>query len=199
MSLESFLVAGKTVYVWPWLSVGNNGIDINYSFSTAIYENERFNEQRRPKRESPLRQFNYNYILQKEEIEKFRNDLLTVYQNYVLVPAQNEPIKGNQTTNIRIDPLKDITQFTDLNYYTNLNNFVAYIMGFDGERAEYREIDFVEPTRIVVTSDWLPIFPNPTYFYQGVICLVESAPNENFSNAFNSEVPITFTEVDLVG
>jgi len=79
-------ITGKRIEAWRWLNNWVSGVEITLQFATVVWENELYNEQRRPLRETYSLKQTASFLRARIEAQKFTNDLKTLQPKVLGIP-----------------------------------------------------------------------------------------------------------------
>jgi hypothetical protein len=127
------------------------GIQISYGFETAMFQTDRFEEQRRPLMANPYRTLTATFPIYSRDAHKFFYDLAYGHDKLFGVPIYNEMLLVDTIT----QGSATITTSTPTDNMYNLNNLSSYIavVDHDNGMAEIKEVSSITPSYTITTTN----------------------------------------------
>jgi len=173
------------------------GISHRFAFHTAMFQTERYHEQRRSMIDAPIHSTAANYLMLDDEAQQFFHRLSYGHDKVFAVPFYSEMMIPTDTG----IPQGDVTLTLDTTQADpddmwNLNNGVTYIAIIDHENrmAEIKKISSISSPNIVVTQNVAASFDEgSTRVYPIYFGLVRAATLQQESAGIDS-VRLDFME-----
>ena len=175
-----------------------NGIRHTYSYHTAMYQTERFREQRRSMVDLPIHSQSQDYLMIDAEAQQFFHRLSYGHDKIFGVPIYNELMIPTSTGLPQGDVTITLSATTDPDDMWNLNNGVEFIALIDhaNNMAEIKEISSISSPNIVCTQNIVQDFDEKsTRVYPVFFGLVKAATLEQQSDGIDT-VKMDFMEFD---
>lgn len=118
----SLIVSGQRIRIWAWPCNWGNGCKMSYRFATAVYQNQRFYEQRRPLMSRLMRSMSADYLVEEEEMQKFVNDLRNLSLYRLAIPLYLEEILPTAIQESLITTAENLLE------YWNLQNYATHVL-----------------------------------------------------------------------
>lgn len=126
------------------------GIQINYSFETAMFQTPRFREQRRPLMDTPYRQAYLRYLSYDTEAHRFFYVLAYGHDKIFGVPIYNEMMRASDIPNGGT-VITTTTATTDMYNLNNLCSHIA-IVDHNNNLSEIKEFSSIGTNSITVSQ-----------------------------------------------
>ena len=188
-------VVGKRIEVWEFENNWKNGIEIILQFSTVVWANELYYEQRRSLRENYFIKQIASFLFNDLEMQKFFNNIKELQSKLMAIPFYNSAclVQNDLIGNNSLDVLENI----DDHKFFQRSLFVCI---FDIKKeidVEIKEVDYFTTNSIVLLSNVLGDFKSKeTAVYPVFFGRIESSPLiSNTGNIISST--ISFREMDI--
>lgn len=167
-------VTGKRMVSFNFLCDWRESPKIKYGFQTVIWRNLYFQEQRRPLLVQPIREMEAAFTIQKQNVEKFTNEVRNLSKKTIGIPVYLEPMSS--ASNLQGNTI--LTMRENLSNYFNLNNLSILILVLsksDKYKSELKMIASIGSSSITVDQPVIGNFPpEDTIVFPVMIGIIES-------------------------
>lgn len=192
----SITIYGVRIKAFPF-DANYDSLEISYQIKSVLFENEHFQEQRRPLQNKILREQSVNFLFSKENEKRFVGQTRALINKVMGIPIYSEPMHQIAAD---IYNLSNISVEMGLNDFFNLADIYNYvvIMNIEKNIAELKELISYSNSAIVLKYPVLGHFlKDTTIIYPAMVGIISEKPTiEAVTNQVVS-AQIKFREVSI--